>query len=43
MICRCNFRVCSLQDWGDVRGRRNLGYLYALEHGAQRLMELDGR
>ena len=35
--------MCSLQDWGDVRGRRNLGYLYALEHGAKRLMELDGR
>ena len=35
--------MCSLQDWGDVGGRRNPGYLYALQHGAQRIMDLDSR
>ena len=35
--------MCSLQSWGEVEGRRNLGYLYALQHGAQRVMDLAGR
>ena len=37
------FSLCSLQSWGSVEGRRNLGYLYALQQGAQRIMDLSAR
>ena len=40
---RCSFSLCSLQSWAEVEGRRNLGYLYALQHGAQRILDLSSR
>ena len=35
--------MCSLLEWDSVEARRTAGYLFSLEHGAQRLLDLDAR
>ena len=39
----CTFLTCHLLDWTDPDQRKNAGFLFALDHGARQVMDLDSR